>query len=273
MYLMNRQALGGYGHGTDHVLGTYNIGQCYCGASYYTGADGIGRIVSSGGNQAAVWRVVTAADAKPTLVQESIAPPFGTGQDSGFFTSISSNGTVAGSQIIWALTRPISSVSPTVGLVAFDPSTISRNGRMKRLVGLAAGSWPNGRGNANLVPLVADGKVFVASNKHLSIFGLSTAAAATDTADIQEPDRQQTLAAHEIYGWLKSFTENSFAILTRDSKMVIVDTTPAKGLGARAIPVVGRPYMVRGDYDKKHILHATSILRAKASTGFWLPDR
>ena len=36
----------------------------------------------------------------------------------------------------------------------------------------AAGTWPNVRGNANLVPVVADGHVYVASHKQLRIFGL-----------------------------------------------------------------------------------------------------
>jgi hypothetical protein len=36
----------------------------------------------------------------------------------------------------------------------------------------AAGNWPNVQGNSNLVPVVANGRVFVASNKQLQIFGL-----------------------------------------------------------------------------------------------------
>jgi hypothetical protein len=35
-----------------------------------------------------------------------------------------------------------------------------------------AGSWPNLVNNANLVPVVANGKVFVASYQQLQIFGL-----------------------------------------------------------------------------------------------------
>jgi len=35
-----------------------------------------------------------------------------------------------------------------------------------------AGAWPNFRGNANLVPVVANGHVYVASNRQLQIFGL-----------------------------------------------------------------------------------------------------
>jgi hypothetical protein len=35
-----------------------------------------------------------------------------------------------------------------------------------------AGSWPNYGNNANLVPMVANGEVFLASDQQLQIFGL-----------------------------------------------------------------------------------------------------
>jgi hypothetical protein len=35
-----------------------------------------------------------------------------------------------------------------------------------------AGNWANVHGNSNLIPVVANGEVFVASNKQLQIFGL-----------------------------------------------------------------------------------------------------
>ena len=46
---------------------------------------------------------------------------------------------------------------------------------MKKLFQTKAGSWPNVGGNSNLVPVVANGEVFVASNKLLQIFGLTGA--------------------------------------------------------------------------------------------------
>ena len=45
---------------------------------------------------------------------------------------------------------------------------------MTLLLKVAAGKWPNITGNANLVPVVADGQVFVASNLQLRIFGLKS---------------------------------------------------------------------------------------------------
>jgi hypothetical protein len=43
---------------------------------------------------------------------------------------------------------------------------------MKLLFHATAGSWPNVTGNLNQVPVVANGKVYVATNKQLQIFGL-----------------------------------------------------------------------------------------------------
>ena len=43
---------------------------------------------------------------------------------------------------------------------------------MKLIVRLQAGTWPNTGGNSNLVPVVANGEVFVASHAQLKIFGI-----------------------------------------------------------------------------------------------------
>jgi hypothetical protein len=45
---------------------------------------------------------------------------------------------------------------------------------MTQLFNGGAGSWPNVGGNSNLVPVVANGEVFVASYKQLQIFGLKS---------------------------------------------------------------------------------------------------
>lgn len=58
----------------------------------------------------------------------------------------------------------------SVNLFAFNPDAGGTT--MTLLFKGAAGSCPNTRGNANLVPVVANGKVYVGSNKQLSIFGV-----------------------------------------------------------------------------------------------------
>jgi hypothetical protein len=99
MYLLNRSNLGGYSSSqTNNVLGTFSVGNCWCGQSYFQGWDTVGRVVSSGGNSIMVWKVQTSP--APTLLQESVSPQLTSGQDGGFFTTVSSTGTPTKNAII-----------------------------------------------------------------------------------------------------------------------------------------------------------------------------
>ncbi|MGO9073184.1 MAG: hypothetical protein ACLQEI_03240 [Terriglobales bacterium] len=169
MYFMNEDNLGGYSPNTNNVLGTYGVGGCWCGQSYYVDpTDGAGRVVSSGGNSVQVWKVQTSP--KVALTEVAASGYILGQQDPGFFTTISSNGTA--SPIIWALSRPQNSPKAPLNLIAFNPDSGKKKSTIKKLYKKEAGEWPNLTGNANLVPVVANGLVFVASNKQLQVFGL-----------------------------------------------------------------------------------------------------
>jgi hypothetical protein len=276
LYLMNRDALGGYTDGADKVLQTVDIGECYCGASYYQGADKIGRVVTSGGQQVKVWEVVTAANAAPQLVLESTSAAITSGQDSGFFTSVTSNGSTADSQVIWALSRPSRQNPQGIELYAFDPSKISASGASATLFTGTAGSWPNGDGNANLVPLVANGHVFVASYKQLSIFGLvapGKAAAMAETTPVPDEPRPAALPGHAVYGKLRSVDNAMLTLETRAGTLLSVDSTPARKAETSALAIVGNAYLVRGEYDGKGVMHAVAVSRVKDSPELWKADR
>jgi hypothetical protein len=170
MYLMNEDQLGGYSTTTNNVLGTYLVGGCWCGESYFVDpTDGAARVVTSGGHAVRVWKLQTSPRPKLVLVTQS--PTVRSGQFAGFFTSVSSNGNAT--PIIWALTRPASPKSTGIGLYAFNPDS---GAKMARLFYANAGAWPNYGGDLNQVPVVANGKVYVASHKQLQIFGLKQAA-------------------------------------------------------------------------------------------------
>lgn len=167
MFLMNEDSLGGYSPKKNNVLGSYNVGGCWCGQSYFVDpTDGLARVVSSGGTQVEVWKLQTSPTPKLSPVSRSASVV--NGQDPGFFTSISSNGTA--SPIIWAVSRPLSGKNNGISLYAFNPETGTAS--IAPIYRAAAGAWPNTGGNSNLVPVVANGKVYVASNKQLRIFGL-----------------------------------------------------------------------------------------------------
>ena len=142
MYFMNEDDLGGYSPKTNHVLGTYSVGGCWCGQSYYVDpTDGLGRVVSSGGAVANVWRVQTSP--KPALDLAISSSSIGGGQHQpGFFTTISSNGTAH--PVIWALAHPANTKTAPLRLLAFNPDSgkktmktpiLSDCGSMAELVG------------------------------------------------------------------------------------------------------------------------------------------
>jgi hypothetical protein len=180
MFLLNGSTtanlMGGYTPGgPDKVVAQVNIGGCWCEPSNFMGADGVGRIVSSGGTYApggdflGVWKINQTSTATNLALESSTQINQGTEQDPSFFTSVSSNG--QSPAIIWAVGRPQSATSPALTLYAF--AAAPSNGTLPLLGSYPAGPWPNLNANANTVPVVANGQVFVASYKLLTIFGLA----------------------------------------------------------------------------------------------------
>jgi hypothetical protein len=166
MFFMNEDNLGGYSPSKNNVLGTYSVGGCWCGQSYFLDATGAGRVVSSGGNNVKLWQVQTSP--KPALVSLKTSAHIISLQEPGLFTSISSNQT--SNPVIWAVSRPQSAGKYPLFLYAFDPA--AGKATLKKLIRIKAGFWPNTGGGSNLVPTIANGQVFVATNKLLEIFGL-----------------------------------------------------------------------------------------------------
>ncbi len=167
MFFMNEDSLGGFSSTKNNVLGTLQIGGCWCGESYFVDPiDGAARVVSSGGNRVKVWKLLTSPSTK--LMGFAQSPTISTGQNGGFFTSVSSDGSA--NPIIWALSRPVSHNPANILLYAFNPD--SGGTTMTTLFHGVAGLWPNQGGDSNQVPMIANGKVYVASNKQLRIFGL-----------------------------------------------------------------------------------------------------
>jgi hypothetical protein len=170
LFLMNEDHLGGYSTQKNNVLGAVNIGNCWCGQSYFVDpSDGIGRVVSSGGHIVEVWKVQTSP--KPALVKVAASTSIVGAQNPGFFTFVSSNGNA--NPIIWALSHPTNASGNPLFLYAFNPESVT-SGTMQQLLKVQAGAWPNTTGNSNLVPVVANGEVFVATNKQLQIFGIKS---------------------------------------------------------------------------------------------------
>jgi hypothetical protein len=166
LFVLNRDSLGG-SHSPD-VPNSVPIGACWCGPSYFESPSGP-LVISSGGNQVKAWSL-GASGGKPSLSLAASAPPIeATSQDPGFFTSVSSNGTAPGSAVIWAVGRAAGGDNH---LTLYAYNATPSGGTLPLLWSSIAGSWPNTGGNANVVPTVANGHVYVASNQQLEIFGI-----------------------------------------------------------------------------------------------------
>ena len=177
MYLLDRNDLSNAQH-----VSSVPIGKCNCGESYFEGNDGVGRIVSSGGNTVKVWRLDNSGSYPSlTLAGESPSLEPGSGAE-GFFTTVSSNGATDSSAIIWALGEAYQKPDDHVTLYAYS-AIPDADGRLALLWSGPAGSGVGARSDAsaNLVPNVSDGRVYVASNKQLQIFGHTTHCTATTT--------------------------------------------------------------------------------------------
>jgi hypothetical protein len=245
---------------------TYDVGGCWCGQSYYTSSDGTGRVVTSGGNNVTIWSVDVSGTPKLTQISQS-SEGVDDGQDPGFFTSISSNGTTDNSQVIWAVSRPLNSNPAHILLYAFDENA-------NLLFSSKAGSWPNTGGNANIVPTVANGHVYVASNKTLAIFGLGKGAAAELPQTAALAVRPSLPAGmHEISGTIRAVDGSMITIQTRSGQTLKVDATDAIRHSNYAAPKVGRALMARGTYETGGVLRAEYVFHAKPSPAIWMADR
>ena len=271
MVLLNRDNLGGVGLPRKVTLGTYPNYGCWCGQSYYMGADGIGRVVESTGGNTMVWKVQTSPTTK--LVFESSSPGINTGDDPGFFTSISSNGTQPGTAVIWALARTSGGDPTTTAyLWAFDPANASA---ALLSAPLAAGTWPfAGNANANLVPVVANGHVFVASYGNLSIFGLSPAR--TKHPSLRMAARPAPVvfreAPHEVYGIVTAVKGTVMTLQNRFGKTLQVDMASAAAASHMAPPAAGNAALVRGSYGADGRFVAKYVLHAKKAPLIWPAD-
>jgi hypothetical protein len=270
MYLLDQNSLGGYVQGgPNNDLAEVQVGGCWCGQSYFAERRSA-YIVSSGGNAVTVWKVRDSRSIKLGLAATS--PQLPGEQDPGFFTVVSStrNGRNA---IIWALARPAYVPGP-MSLFAFTSQVQRGSSQLQALYQGTAGYWAASNGDANLVPVVANGKVYVASYEQLDIFGLGGSAS---NASVSRRGaiayRGSINAPNEVTATLVHISGSFLTLRTRSGKLVRVDDSEAVRHERTGDLVVGKPFNVRGKYDAAGVLHAVVIVRAKPSQASWLPDR
>lgn len=283
MFLLNRDNLGGFTPGNAGVLGgVKSIGNgCWCGPTYFD--DGSPHVVGSGGvwgnnfasNSVQLWNLQTSPS--PQLVQAATGSMPDTVQDPGFFTTVSSHG--KHNAIIWAVSRPLrNSGSSAIRLYAFN-ATPSGSTLQSLFPGAVAGSWPNMGGNANIVPVVANGKVYVASYRELDIFGLrehhERLAVERQEEEVPKfpPPPPEGPWEHVITGTVTKVEGDHFTLETRDHKQVQVSSEKAKAGARYAVIAVGNGVTVAGSLDKKGAMQAEMVSRVKPHSATWAKDR
>jgi outer membrane protein assembly factor BamB len=284
LYLLNQQNLGNFtptaSGGTqcspravcpaDNVVGNYALDptdDCWCTPSYFTGSDGVGRVVLSAGHHVIIWQIQTSSTV--TLVKERTLADISSAQDAGFFTSVSSNGTTAGTAVVWAVSRPTDTSPANVLLYAFDPT----NGSL--LFSANAGTWPS-PGNANIVPVVANGQVFVGSYKRLAIFGPTTAGAAVASAGpalTATTSSQTPVHGNQVTGRVLRISGSEVIVQQYSGVPVKIDAKPAQNARQSVLILKGEIITVEGELDALGVLHAKTIVRAKPSPALWPRDQ
>jgi hypothetical protein len=268
MYMFDRSGSAGLS-----LLNSYSIGRCFCGPSYFTGSDGVGRLVTSGASNVIEWKINTSSTAAASLTQQ-FSTGITSGQEGGFFTSISSDGTMAGTAVIWAVGRP-SSIPGKMLLYAIDPDT----GNV--IYNASAGFWNYGSADANTVPTVANGHVYVATYQELAIFGLGAPAASANQDIFAALARKATAPAgfelesdqHAVWGTIAALTADEMVIKTRTGALVRVDLTAARQAGNVVGAGIGDAAVVLGRFVAGGVLDASNVEHAKPEPSLWPKDQ
>jgi hypothetical protein len=231
---------------------------CWCAPSYFTGPDGVGRIVTSQGKVVQTFKIPT------TNLSPEGTSVVSSGQDPGFFTTVSCNGDGAfgdctDTPIIWAVSRPLFGTSG-VDLWAF--SGLAVNGGYPLLLGpTKVGNWSNSGGNANVVPTVSNGLVYIASDQVLTILrpggtGVLPAAAA---------EAVPSTNAFSISGTLDSVNGSTLTLTNRKGEKRLIDDSKAIADGFMTPALItGDAYTAFGSsLTSTGVLQADAIYRAK----------
>jgi len=294
-FLLNRDQLGGFTRGgPDNVLQVVNMGSCWCGPAYFVGSDGASYVLTGGRNGVTSWQLQTSPAVQ--LMQASstgAAAVSGLPDNGGSIPVVSSNGTTPGSGIVWFVQKPSTSSDNDPG-TSITLNAYAASDLTQQLVSIPAGAWTHAvNSNANLVPTVANGKVYVASNKQLQIFGLLSAGAKVHPAVLPKslvpsspaviscspkvaPRRALgggSAAVHDFYGTICQVNGDELHLSLRGGQSIVVDASPAFLQNRPILLTPGRPVHIVATIDGKGVAHAEEVSPAHIVSSSTPPDR
>jgi FtsP/CotA-like multicopper oxidase with cupredoxin domain len=168
-YILNRDAMGGQRTGDAGAVWSGNTGGgIWGGPAYFRDSNGKQYVVYGTGQPLSTYQLTS-----PTAltVQSSANVGCLECRDSGSQPVVSSNGTTAGSAIVWALQTP-GNGGGNISLFAFNALNMGTT-----LFSGTAGTWTQASGTqwiggALVSPLIANGKVYVPVDGAVTVFGL-----------------------------------------------------------------------------------------------------
>jgi len=143
--------------------------QCLCSPAYFTGSDSVLRVALPSAGSVTTYKLTTPGGTLTATLDKTMGGGNLPNSTDGFLTTVSSNGIVAGTDIVWAVTRVIGGSPNTTAPTLFAFDGISGN----QLFAWQLSDWHSINGNPNIIPVVNNGKVYVAGYKSFAIFGLS----------------------------------------------------------------------------------------------------
>jgi outer membrane protein assembly factor BamB len=270
LFILNRDNLGGF-H-TPDVPKNVAIDHCLCGPSYFEGADGRPRIASSGGHTLRTWTIDTAQS--PALGSEAAGVINETGQAQGFFSSVSSDRKQPGTAIIWAVGRPVKD-DPSMPLILHAFNAVAAGTSLPLLWSGPAGHWHSKGNSSNVVPSVANGMVYVASYRQLSIFGLKRPQPQPVLASVQIEQAKLATArpgGGSYWGTVSKIEGGRLSLLLRTGRVLDVDIGPAVKAGQAQVVTQGQPARVGGVMNGNGTFEANHLWRAPGQS-LWDEDR
>lgn len=170
LFLVDRDNMGGFNPGgPDKVVQELQnvVGPLHGvkgGPGYFVSPSGQPIVFYCGGqDKLKAFALITSPNTQLSLIGESQMTFQGQG---GAIPGVTSNGTTAGSDVVWAIERPSAS-DEEVRLVAFDADDLG-----KQLVDLPAGPWFNQSGGFFVAPTIVNGRAYVGSANAVTGFGL-----------------------------------------------------------------------------------------------------
>jgi len=253
--------------------------------------NGAGHVVTSQGTMPHIGRLNTwQVNLTPPSLSLDGESTITSGQFRGFFTTVSCVATglfgscTSGSTIIWAVSRPnFDTFGTAVFLYAFS-GLVNSSGSYTQLFVDHAGSWPVSGADANIVPTVSNGRVYVASYSLLTIFGVgplreplpplpiaSLPSTFAISGILQEDVTGSTSGVLE-----EEVTGSTLTLKNRKGTIRSIDVSRARANGTVAAALTpGTAYTAVGEtFTSAGALLADAIYRAKGLTGdAWPPDK